>query len=190
MNDLNLQKLMDRASEMAMKNVWGENAYKINMTILRSDPNNTAACTRLAKYYKLNDNIKEAESLYLKTLEIDPGNRGAINNLNDIERERQENEYVNKIETVGKLFQAGQSSALKGKYKLALKLFSKAYGIEPLLKYAVSLAGVYKKLGKYDSIETLYKQLIETNKHNTDVDAINSEFKLLRLNTSPLVAVE
>jgi Tfp pilus assembly protein PilF len=86
MNKVDLQKLKVRAGEMALRDIWGDNAYKINMAILRMDQRNTAACTRLAKYYKLNDNLAEAKNMYLKALEIDPENRGAINNLSDMER--------------------------------------------------------------------------------------------------------
>jgi len=88
MNSVNLQKLMVKAAKMALGNIWGENAYKINMAILKIDHNNCAACTRLAKYFKLNDNIAEAKNMYLKALEIDPNNRGAMNNLDDIEKEK------------------------------------------------------------------------------------------------------
>lgn len=180
MNNANLQKLVDKAGEMALRNVWGENAYKINMAILKSDHNNCAAYTRLAKYYKLNDNMTEAKSMYLKVLDIDPENRGASNNLNDIEMDQKEGDAVDKIKTTGELVKEGQHSMLKGKYKLAAKLFSKAYSIEPLLTYAVSLAGAYKKAGKYDRIEKLYGQLIDGNCVQMDVEAINNEFRTLR----------
>ena len=187
MNNVNLQKLVDKAGEMALRNVWGENAYKINMAILKTDHNNCAAYTRLAKYYKLNDNISEAKSMYLKALNIDPENRGAINNLDDIEKDQKESDAVDKIKTTGELIKEGQRSMLKGKYKLAAKLFSKAYSIEPLLVYAVSLAGAYKKVGKYDIIEKLYKQLIDDNHVQADVEAINNEFKTLRLNEKSII---
>ena len=84
MDNEKFRKLVDKAGKMATLNIWGENAFKINMAILRVDGNNSAACTRLAKYYKLNDNIAEAKNMYLKALEIDPQNRGAINNLDDM----------------------------------------------------------------------------------------------------------
>ena len=86
MNKENLQKLITRAGEMASRDIWGDNAYKINMAILSADQNNCAACTRLAKYYKLNDNMEEAKSMYLRALEINPENRGAINNLNEMDK--------------------------------------------------------------------------------------------------------
>ncbi len=78
MNKVYLQKLKDRAGEMALQNMWGENAYKINMEILRLDQKDSASCTRLAKYYMLKNNIAEAKNMYLKTLEIDPNNLGII----------------------------------------------------------------------------------------------------------------
>ena len=88
MDNEKLKRLVDRAGKMATLNMWGETAYKINMAILRIDGNNAAACTRLAKYYKLNDNIQEAKNMYLRALEINPNNRGAINNLDDMERDQ------------------------------------------------------------------------------------------------------
>jgi tetratricopeptide (TPR) repeat protein len=171
---------VDKAGKMALNNIWGENAYKINMAILKADPENCAACTRLAKYYKINANITEAKNMYLKVLDIDPSSRGAINNLNEIEKDQKENEAVDKIKTVGGLLKEGQSSMLKGKYRLAMKLFSKVYSIEPLLIYAVKLAGAYKKMNKYESIEKLYRKLIDDSHIQEDVEAINNEFKLLR----------
>lgn len=186
MNNVNLQKLVDKAGEMALRNIWGENAFKINMAILKKDHNNGAACTRLAKYYKLNDNITEAKNMYLKALDIDPYNRGAINNLNDIEKDQKESDAVDKIKTTVELLKAGENSMLKAKYKLAAKLFSKAYSIEPLLINAVSLAGAYKKMGKYDRIEKLYGQLIDGNHIQADVEAINNEFKTLRQDENSL----
>lgn len=176
MNNVNFQKLVERAGKMAMLNMWGEDSYKINMAILKADQNNSAAYTRLAKYYKFNDNIEEAKNMYLKALEIDPNNRGAINNLNDIERDRQESKIVEQIKTAGELFRTGQSSMLKGKYKMAAKLFSKAYDMEPLLKYAVGLAEAYKKMGKNDSIEPLYRRLIEAKHAKEDKEAIDNGF--------------
>jgi|GEM_PF-1273957 hypothetical protein len=179
MNTVTLQQLAEKAREMALRNIWGENAFKINMAILKADRCNCAAYTRLAKYYRLNDNIAEAKNMYLKVLEIDSNNRGAINNLIDIEKEQKENESIDKIGSTGELFKEGQNSVLKGKYRRAVKLFSKAYCIEPLLIYAVNLAGVYKKMGKNDSIEELYEQLLKDVRIKADVDAINNEFKTL-----------
>lgn len=181
MNNVDLKKLVNKASEMAIGNIWGENAYKINMAIIKKDNNNCGAYTRLAKYYKLNDNIIEAKNMYLKTLDIDPKNRIAINNLNDIEQDQRENEAVDKIKTTKELLKEGKSSMTKGKYKLAVKLYSKVYSIEPKLMHAVSLAGAYKKLGEDDNIEKLYMQLIEDNQLQANVKAINDEFKLLRM---------
>jgi len=181
MNSANLQKLIERAGKMALRNIWGEDSRKINMAILKLDPDNCAAYTRLAKYYKLVDKIDEAENMYLKTLEIDPDNRGAINNLHEIERDRKENDAVNKIKTIGELLKEGQSNMLKGRYNLAAKLFQKAYGIEPSLMHAVNLAGAYKEAGRYDRIEKLYLELISDKSRQADIDAIDSEFGKLRV---------
>ena len=70
MDNDKLKRLVDRAGKMATLNMWGETAYKINMAILRIDGNNAAACTRLAKYYKLNDNIQEAKNYFGNKLDF------------------------------------------------------------------------------------------------------------------------
>lgn len=97
MNKVDLEKLVQKAGEMATRNIWDEKAYKLNMAILKLDNNNGAACTRLAKYYKLNDNIADAINMYSKALKINPNNRGAINNLNDIEKDQKKNKAVSKV---------------------------------------------------------------------------------------------
>jgi tetratricopeptide (TPR) repeat protein len=174
---MDLQKLVEKAGEMATRNIWGENAYKINMAILKLDHNNCPPYTRLAKYYKLNNNITEAKNIYLKVLDIDPKNRGAINNLYNFEKEEKETEFVEEIKTTMELLREGKNSMRKGKYTLAEKLFSKAYSMEPSLMCAGSLAGVYQKMGKYGMINKLHRQLIDANHIKEDVEAINDEFK-------------
>ena len=167
---------------MALSNNWGEKALKINMAIIKLDHNNCSAYTRLAKYYKLNENITEAKNMYLKALDIDPTNRGALNNLNDFERDEKESEEVDKIKTTNELLKEAQKSMVKGKYKLASKLYSKAYSNEPSLVHAVNLASAYKGMGRLDNIEKLYKQLIDENHIQADVEAINNEFKTFGIN--------
>jgi len=182
MSNINLQDLVDRAGNMALNNIWGENSYQINMDILKLDPNNCAAYTRLAKYYKLDDNIEEARNMYLRVLEINPNNRGAINNLNEMEKEQRENDDVSQMKSIGDLVKAGKTSILKGKYKMAVKLFERAFGLEPSLKHAISLAGAYEKAGRHDRIEIIYHQLINDHSQQNDIEAIENEFKALHLN--------
>lgn len=187
MSNVNLQELVDKATEMALSNIWGGDAYEINRAILKIDSNNCAAYTRLAKYYKFNDDRTEAKNMYLKALAIDPNSRAAINNLYEIEKDQEESEAVDGITTVKELLKEAHKSMLKGKYRLAAKLFSKAYSIEPLLVHAVNLADAYKKMGNYDEIENLYRQLLDDNSAKADVEAINNEFKTLRLSGKSLV---
>ncbi len=183
MDNLTLKRLIAKACEMALNNEWGDKAHKINMAILKLDQRNCGAYTRLAKYYKLNGDISEAKNMYLMTMEIDPNNRGAINNLSEMERDEKENEEIDKIKSITELIKEGQKSMLKGKYNLASKLFSRAFSTEPILAYAVNLAGALKKLGKYDEIEVIYSQLIEKNRLQTNVDDINREFSALRVSS-------
>ena len=181
MTNIKLQRLKGQASDNALHNIWGKDAYKVNMDILKIDHNDYAACTRLAKYYKLKGNIAGAKKMYLKALEIDPENRAAINNLNDIEKDQKETDAVEQIVTVKQLLKEAQKAILKSKYKLAAKLYAKAYSMEPLLIYATELAGAYKKLGEYDKIEKLYTQLMEDNPIQEDTKEIEKAFKMLRL---------
>jgi tetratricopeptide (TPR) repeat protein len=173
----NLNKLIDRAGEMALHNMWEEKAYKINMTILKYDTNNFAACTRLAKYYKLGENIQGAKEMYLRALEINPESQGVKNNLNDIQREIDEIKFIAELTTVKELSSSGQKLTQKGKHKLAMRCYYKAFNMEPLLKHGVSLAKSYNKLGKQDEIKKLYKQLVTGNKSIDDITNIKVEFE-------------
>jgi tetratricopeptide (TPR) repeat protein len=172
----NLNKLIDRAGEMALRNIWEEKAYKINMTILKYDNNNFAACTRLAKYYKLNEDVQEAKEMYLRALEINPESQGVKNNLNEIQREVDEKKFISELTTVKELSTSGQKLSQKGNHRLAMKCYFKAFKMEPLLKTGVSLAKSYNKLGQHDEIKKLYKELVNSNKA-LDVDTIKVEFE-------------
>jgi tetratricopeptide (TPR) repeat protein len=167
---------------MALGNEWGDNAYAINMAILKIDRSNCAACTRLAKYFKLQNNTEEAKKMYMRAVSIDPGNRGALNNLNDMEQERKENEIIDKFTTPKELLKEGQYYMLKGRYDMAVRFFSRAFGMEPLLVYAVSIACAYKKMGKYDMVEKLYNELLEGKSVNADAETVKKEFARLNLN--------
>lgn len=184
MGNINLQNLVNIAGKMASRNIWGEDSYKINMAILKLDPSNCAACTRLAKYYKLDDNIEEAKNMYLRALKIEPNNRGAINNLNEMEKDQNEFDIVNQIQTISDLLKEGQSTLLKGKYSMSVKLYAKVFELEPSLKNAVCLAGAYEKVGRYDRIEKIYKQLIDNNSEQIDIEAIENGFKEFRVNSN------
>lgn len=179
MNSELLEKLVCKASEMALANKWGENAFKINKMILKIDSSNSDACTRLAKYFKLHDNLAEAKKMYSKALKINPNNQGARNNLTEIEKHEDEEEFLDKLATGKDANDAARAFAQKRKYELSIKCLIKAYSIEPLIKYAVSLAKIYNKIGKYDEVRKLYAQLVETDHSPQKSAIINSEFQLL-----------
>jgi len=179
MNSSNCQKLINKAREMALANIWEENAFRINMKILEVDSNNFAACTRLAKYYKLNDNLVDAKKMYLKALEIEPNSQGVKNNLIDIEKYQSDKLFVDQIATTRELYAAGLNLTQKGKLSLAVKCFLKAYNVEPLLDYAVGLARIYRKLGRHDKIEALYNELIANRSSKNTIDAVNNKFATL-----------
>lgn len=179
MNRNLLSKLVSKAGEMAVANNWGENAFKINTMILKMDSTNSAACTRLAKYFRLHNNLPEAKNMYSKALEINPNNQGAKNNLIEIEKYQNEKEFVDKLTTSRDANDAARSLSQKGRYELSIKCFQKAYSIEPLLKYAVSVAKIYNKTGKHEEVGKLYKKVLDDNSSLKDIDAINSAFTVL-----------
>jgi tetratricopeptide (TPR) repeat protein len=147
--------------------------------ILEMDSSNSAACTRLAKYFKLNDNLMEAKKMYSKALEINPNNQGAMNNLIEIETYQQDRDFIDKLTTSREAYDSARSLAQKGKYGLSIECFIKAYSMEPLLKYAFTLARVYKKLGKHDEVKKVYNQLVTSNSSQNNIDTINAEFVVL-----------
>lgn len=179
MNRNLFDKLVSKASEMALSNKWGEKSFKINSMILEMDNRNSPACTRLAKYFMLNDNLTEAKNMYSKALEINPTNQGAINNLIEIAAYEHDMEFIDNLATSREAYDAARSLAQKGKCELSTACFVKAYRIEPQLKHAFALARIYKKLRRYDKVKAVYTQLTEGNPSQEDIDAINDEFKVL-----------
>lgn len=115
MNNTNLRKLEKQAAMMSTVNNWGEDAFIINTNILEIDHKNCAAYTRIAKYYKLNNNIADAKSMYLKVLDIDPNSRIAINNLIAFEKAQKESDAINKKNTMAIV--AAEEKSLKTKEK-------------------------------------------------------------------------
>ncbi|NTV89373.1 MAG: hypothetical protein HGA22_03275, partial [Clostridiales bacterium] len=176
-----------KAGEMALQNNWDENAYQINMAILEEDCNNCAAYTRLAKYYKLNSNIEEARNMYMRVLEIEPENRGANNNINDLDKEKRENEYIEKVKGVTELLKEGHSSMVKERYRYATKLLTRAYSMDSSLNNAVLLAAAYKKSGRHDMVVELHEKLVKTSSDETEVRTINREFRQLLMKEMSLV---
>jgi tetratricopeptide (TPR) repeat protein len=179
MNCEKFRKLLDKANEMAENNIWGEKAYVINLKIWAVDNNNFTACTRLAKYYKLINNIPEAKRMYLKALEIYPNNLGVRNNLNEIKKLYEETKFIDELATSRECYFSGQKLTQKGHHWLASECYFKAYSIEPLLKYGVSLGKSYRKLGEHDKIKKLYKNLMDSNPSFDIIEDIKVEFEEL-----------
>lgn len=176
MNCQNLRKLLDQSNEMSANNLWGKKAFDINMKIWEADNKNFTACTRLANYYKLNDNTPAAKKMYLNALEIYPNNYGVKSNLYEIERLHEETKFIDELTTCSQCYNAGLKLTKKGHHWLAGECYLKAYYIEPLLKYAVSLAKSYHKLGKYEKTKMLYKELLNTNTSLDIIEDIKVEF--------------
>jgi len=172
----NLRKLLDKANEMAANNIWGRKAYVINKKIWEADNNNFTACIRLGKYYKLNDNITDATKMYLKALETYPNDYIVKSNLIEIERLHKETKFIDELTTSRECYNSGRKLTQKGHHWLASECYFKAYSIDPLLIYGVSLARSYGKLGKHDKIKRLYKDLMDRNKSLDIIEDIKFEF--------------
>ncbi|HEX9060489.1 MAG TPA: hypothetical protein VF941_09940, partial [Clostridia bacterium] len=74
---------------------------------------------------------------------------------------------------------AGRTLLSRKRYSLSIKCFLKAYNIQPLLKYAVIVGKIYKKLDKFDEIKKLHQQLVDSNPSRENIDYVNAEFKEL-----------
>ncbi len=179
MNKNLLSKLVDKASGMALANSWDDKALKINMMILEMDSSNSAACTRLAKYYRLHDNLAEAKKMYSRALEINPENQGARNNLIEMEKYEDQKNLVDSFVTGKDAYDSARVFSQKGMYELSIKCLQKAYSIDPLLKYAVTLAKIYHKTGKTDEVKKLHQQLLDTNDSPHSIEAIREAFKAI-----------
>lgn len=177
MNCEKLRKLFENANEMAANNIWEEKAYVVNKKIWDADNYNFVTCTRLARYYRLNGNIPDAEKMYLKALEIYPNDYVVKMNLYEIEKLHKETKFMDELTTSRECHESGRKLTQKGHYWLARACYLKAYHIDPLLKYGVSLAINYSKLGEHDKIKKLYKELMDNNTSLDVIEDIKFGFK-------------
>ena len=83
---------------------------------------------------------------------------------------------MDKLTTSSDCYNSGRKLTQKGLHWLARGCYFKAYSLEPLLKYGVSLAKSYSKLGNYDRIKTLYKELMNNNTSLDIIEDIKIEF--------------
>ncbi|OCQ91739.1 hypothetical protein BCD67_09615 [Oscillatoriales cyanobacterium USR001] len=81
-------RLIDKATVLAKSGNWGEEARKINTSIIELDPKNADAHTRLARCHILLGNLDHAEQVYEQVLKIYPNNLVAKNNLAKIKKNR------------------------------------------------------------------------------------------------------
>lgn len=78
--------------------------------------------------------------------------------------------------TSNECYNSGRKLSQKGQHWLASECYFKAYSIEPSLKYGVCLAKSYYKLGKYEKIKKLYKELLDRNIALDIIEDIKVEF--------------
>ncbi len=76
--------LTTQAVSAALNNHWPE-AIKLNLTLLKENPENVEALNRLARAYKENGEIKLSQKTYRKVLTLDHFNPIAQKNLKLLE---------------------------------------------------------------------------------------------------------
>lgn len=176
MNCANLRKLIDKSNEIAAKKIMSEKVYVVNMKIWVVDNYNVTACKRLAQYFIFNDNLSEAKRMYMKALEIYPNDRGLRRNFNEIIRIQAESEFIGNLTSSNECYNLGRKLTQQGLHWLARGCYFKAYSLEPSLKYGISLAKSYSKLGNYDKMKILYKELRNNNPSHEIIEDIEFEF--------------
>ncbi|GEM_PF-3348329 len=79
-------KLIKQAEIFAKCGNWGEEARQVNSSIIKLDPKNADAYTRLARCHILLGNLASAEQVYQEVLIIYPDNLVAKNNLSRLKK--------------------------------------------------------------------------------------------------------
>lgn len=78
--------LIKQAEVLAKSGNWGEEARQVNSSIIKLDPKNANAYTRLARCHILLGNLDSAEQVYQEVLTIYPDNLVAKNNLSRLKK--------------------------------------------------------------------------------------------------------
>ena len=74
-----IQRLRERAEELAENDDWGDEALSVNSQLTELDPNDVSAYNRLARVHIKREQYFKAMLIYDRVLEIDPTNRIARN---------------------------------------------------------------------------------------------------------------
>lgn len=162
-----LQKEAYKASKTGHLEV----AIDIYKKILKIDSNNTYALFGLAtSYHELGQYIK-AKELYVKVLEISPGNQRVMSNLLAIITEESpiEAAYLlsrladNNRDSSYILAQASVANSNIKNYEPAIEYLVRAVNLEPNnLHYKLNLAILADKKGDFRGAYSMYKDLINT----------------------------
>lgn len=155
-----LKSLTERAEDYARVGNWSQEAGAVNAAILKLDPENVAAHTRLAKWCLERGRGADAEKLYRRPLQLDPANRIARNCLAEIVRQRRHDTIVAELSTFDQLFHRGVEERRKGHLDLAATLLEKAEALASSDAARIALAGAYRDLQRLARAETIYRSIL------------------------------
>jgi tetratricopeptide (TPR) repeat protein len=152
--------LVSRAESLALAGDWGDEAGAVNAELLRLDPKNVAAHTRLGNWCLHHDRTEDAEKLYRRVIELDPSNLIARNRLGEIVRRRQHERLAANAPTFAEAFRQGVEARRRGKGELAVVFLEKAETLASSDAARIALAAAYRDIQKLDKAEAVYRAIL------------------------------
>lgn len=153
-------RLVARAEFLARADDWGDEAGKLNAAIVKLDPVNLSAHTRLAKWCLKRGRSGEAEQLYRRVLQLDRTNRIARNHLDEIVRNRRYQMTANNLTTYSEAFRRGVEERRRGNSELAAVILRRAESLASHDACRVALGAAYRDLQMLERAEAVYRDVL------------------------------
>lgn len=174
-----LKKQIEKAKELAASGYWGEEAIQCNLRILEIDDQIGGSYTRLAHCFELKGKLQSAEEMYIKVLEFEPNDRIALNGIERIKNqldEEKKKDLIGEIDNYEEAFSIGLAAKHKDKV-LSLSALKRAVELNPTIYALNALAAAYRANKDLDSAERVYKDILLKTKNNVSLIGLAAVYR-------------
>jgi tetratricopeptide (TPR) repeat protein len=185
---------LERLAYSALQKGQTEVAINLYKKALKKNPNNSYSLFGLASAYQQLGQYRQAKPIYLKLLEVFPGNEQVIANLLAIVTEETPHDSVPLLQAMAErhpnsaFINAQTSVAFNniGDYDNGIKYLNRAIKLDRgNIQYQYNLAVLYDRMGRSDDAVRMYNEIIRSVKydkqlgHSVPVSRLRERVKML-----------
>ncbi|NLN18828.1 MAG: tetratricopeptide repeat protein [Firmicutes bacterium] len=168
-----IQRLRERAEELAENDDWGDEALSVNSQLTELDPNDVSAYNRLARVHIKREQYFKAMLIYDRVLEIDPTNRIARNGQRRCRQHLSPREDVDTAHPIlasddpESVYEIGRTAQKTEDYELAVIALERAVELCDRPSWRAALASAYRHAGELEEAAQTYCELLEYDPNNS-----------------------